>query len=252
MTLELAELTKRRGGIVFRLVGENPLNSANTPDPWEKEALLAIDDGAPWVETFDETTPACTYRYIEPLIIDGSCLSCHTPARGYAVGMRKGGLSVSIPAAGFDRHMRNVIGMLSALALVTLAVALAVLRVMLKDLRSRLDDANANLRLLATTDALTGIANQRTMLVRIGGEEFLLIAPDTTTETAAALAERVLDALRSEPCTACSRTIRMTASAGVAGATPSDEDAEALLGCADHALYEAKRLGRDQVHVTEK
>lgn len=312
MTRELAELTKRRGGIFFRLVSENPLNPYNAADLWEEEALRAIDNGAPWVDTFDETSSTRVYRYIEPLIIDESCLSCHTPARGYSVGMRKGGLSVSIPTAGFDRHMRNLIGMLSALALFTLAVALAVLRAMLKDLRSRLDDANASLHLLATTDALTGVANRRTLLARlgeefersrrserplsvvefdldhfkdvndvhghaagdcalrefvqrtrsviraydvfgrIGGEEFLLIAPDTTTETAAALAERVLDKLRSEPCTACSRIIRMTASAGVAGATPSDEDAETLLSRADHALYEAKRLGRDRVHVAEE
>ena len=73
-------------------------------------------------------------------------------------------------------------------------------------------------------------------LARYGGEEFAVLLPDCTVAQAALLVER----LRSET------PSHQTCSVGIAH-FDGHEDADALLGRADVALYEAKRLGRDRV-----
>jgi diguanylate cyclase (GGDEF)-like protein len=84
---------------------------------------------------------------------------------------------------------------------------------------------------------------------RYGGEEFLVLLPNTTLDGAIALAESIRDRVemlheRQEegvqtPC---------TVSLGVASrASGSDEDRDSLCQRADRALYEAKRRGRNRV-----
>jgi diguanylate cyclase (GGDEF)-like protein len=80
---------------------------------------------------------------------------------------------------------------------------------------------------------------------RLGGDEFAIIAPDTGSAGAVALAERLRRSFGrlhqgADPLPP------VTASFGVAECS-EDEPAEALLSRADHALYEAKRRGRDCV-----
>ncbi|MNL81894.1 diguanylate cyclase [compost metagenome] len=43
--------------------------------------------------------------------------------------------------------------------------------------------------------------------------------------------------------------LKCTVSAGVAAGAPTGQPFETVLGLADNALYEAKRAGRDRVHV---
>jgi len=78
---------------------------------------------------------------------------------------------------------------------------------------------------------------------RWGGEEFLVLCPETGATEAAAVAERLRQAVKDHPfITAGSQTI----SAGVTGYLPGDT-ADTLLGMADAALYRAKGEGRDKV-----
>ncbi len=86
---------------------------------------------------------------------------------------------------------------------------------------------------------------------RLGGEEFLIVAPGTDAETAYNLAARVLEHVRSSPIDCGTGVIMLTTSAGVATIEPSDDDFEKLLGRADAALYRAKDLGRDRTEVAE-
>ena len=80
------------------------------------------------------------------------------------------------------------------------------------------------------------------VVARIGGEEFLMLLPDSDSLTAFAVAERVRAAVRSADYP--SGAGRLTASLGVS--TLSGElDAEGLIAQADAALYWAKRHGRD-------
>jgi two-component system cell cycle response regulator len=79
---------------------------------------------------------------------------------------------------------------------------------------------------------------------RLGGEEFLVVLPDTDAEAAA----RVTDKLRCEAALAAveheGERIAVTVSIGVA--TWAGERPEALLRRADGALYGAKTAGRDR------
>ncbi len=84
---------------------------------------------------------------------------------------------------------------------------------------------------------------------RIGGEEFLLVLPETEVEGALLLAERLRACLSETPHQLPTGPLQVTCSLGVAQWTPEDRDAGALLGRADEALYEAKRQGRNQVVV---
>ncbi len=80
---------------------------------------------------------------------------------------------------------------------------------------------------------------------RTGGEEFVLLLPDTDREGAVRLAESVRDALRSLKVKGVDRTV--TASLGVATFPEDAADVATLLRSADRALYSAKRQGRDRV-----
>ncbi|MBM3724307.1 MAG: diguanylate cyclase [Acidobacteria bacterium] len=88
---------------------------------------------------------------------------------------------------------------------------------------------------------------------RYGGEEFIVVLPGCDAEAAAGHAERLRAALEAEPMDlgeTVGGSIQVTASFGVAsvgGRTYTTP--QALLHCADEALYESKRAGRNRVTV---
>ena len=81
---------------------------------------------------------------------------------------------------------------------------------------------------------------------RIGGEEFAILLSGVEAGEAAEVAERLRQALRSEPV----NDLRVTMSFGVATLSPAGGfDEEELFARADAALYRAKSSGRDRVCV---
>lgn len=86
------------------------------------------------------------------------------------------------------------------------------------------------------------------LLGRYGGEEFLLLLPETTAHAAAQLCERLRASVAGNVLTFDGQEISVTISIGICGrnrdaVTSLDE----LIQLADKALYRAKRAGRDQV-----
>ena len=84
------------------------------------------------------------------------------------------------------------------------------------------------------------------ILVRRGGEEFVLIMPATTTEQATFIAERVRKYAADQPIAVGSARVRQTVSIGVA-TWNFREAADALQLRADDAMYDAKQMGRNRV-----
>ena len=82
---------------------------------------------------------------------------------------------------------------------------------------------------------------------RIGGEEFALLLPDTTQNSAGYLAERVRQRINKYPYIAGKMLIEVTASLGVAVMNADDAGFNVMLQRADEALYVAKHGGRNRV-----
>jgi two-component system cell cycle response regulator len=83
---------------------------------------------------------------------------------------------------------------------------------------------------------------------RLGGEEFMIIMPDTEIRRAYQVGERLRACVAAEPFQVNSRTqLRVTASVGLACLERSDDTPETVFKRADEALYTAKREGRNRV-----
>lgn len=82
------------------------------------------------------------------------------------------------------------------------------------------------------------------LLVRFGGEEFVLLLPCTTVEAAFQVAERIRLA-----CVPQTATIDCTVSIGIAAYHPAHDTLDTMLERADAALYQAKSSGRNRVVV---
>ena len=89
------------------------------------------------------------------------------------------------------------------------------------------------------------------LLARLGGEEFVVLLPDTHGEAAKLVAERLRHCIGDAPfeVTAEDRRIPVTVSVGVAVGGRPDDTVDSLMRRADIALYEAKRSGRNCVIV---
>ena len=88
------------------------------------------------------------------------------------------------------------------------------------------------------------------LVARLGGEEFVVVMPETDIASAAEVAERLRLAVAKEPFTvrASGKELAATISIGVAAAEGGD-DRDRLLRRADEALYSAKTAGRDRVII---
>ena len=97
-------------------------------------------------------------------------------------------------------------------------------------------------------DLLAGHVRQTDTVARLGGEEFIVLMPQTPAEGALALAEKLRLAVRGQTLDWHGQCIGVTASLGVSSACPGEHTSfEALYGAADQALYAAKNQGRDRV-----
>lgn len=85
---------------------------------------------------------------------------------------------------------------------------------------------------------------------RLGGEEFIILLPETTIEQAAMIGNRLLSALSSIDIKTNAAIIQVTATIGIAQLLPNDPDFNAIIQRADEALYRGKETGRNRVEVT--
>jgi len=120
----------------------------------------------------------------------------------------------------------------------------------LKEINDRLGHAAGNRAILGLADAVREELRDTDFAARYGGDEFVVLLPQTTAAAAGLFAERLRRRLL-EVSQAAGLPVR--ASIGVAALSPDEvganDAAEDLLRRADEALYKAKRSGRDRVEV---
>jgi diguanylate cyclase (GGDEF)-like protein len=119
-----------------------------------------------------------------------------------------------------------------------------------KSVNDRYGHAAGDAVLVAISRRLRQALREEDMVVRWGGEEFLVFAPDVAASRLDDIAQRIMDAVSSEPVMYRSKAIRVTASIGFAP-MPLPPNAtrlswERTLGLVDMALYMAKLHGRNR------
>ncbi|MGD9808180.1 MAG: DUF3365 domain-containing protein [Deferribacterales bacterium] len=178
MTRLVSEIFAESDGVQIRMVGVNPLNHANAPEEWEEEGLEAFRNGA---KSFSIHSSApffnSTYRYISPLYVDESCLSCHA-RDGYEENELIGGISVTIPESKISYVMlrgtvRNVTvyAMISLVLIITVTLLQKKVFMLTQEQEKAIDDLNAEIKHREMTEnALmrqTRIASQGELLTLV-------------------------------------------------------------------------------------
>ena len=114
-----------------------------------------------------------------------------------------------------------------------------------KIINDRLGHDVGDLALRAVAQVLRQQSRGMDFMARVGGEEFLMLCPQTDQAAAVCVAERIRMSI-----TALEGDLPpITVSAGVAVGPTAGQDEASLLRAADQALLQAKRLGRNQVCV---
>jgi diguanylate cyclase (GGDEF)-like protein len=110
-----------------------------------------------------------------------------------------------------------------------------------KEINDSFGHAAGDVMLRAVSRLLTSLARQGDTVARWGGEEFVVVLPETDLAGAQRFAERLRRTIEAHAV----GDMKTSASCGVATMLPEDT-VEELLGAADQALYQAKSNGRNR------
>lgn len=86
---------------------------------------------------------------------------------------------------------------------------------------------------------------------RIGGEEFIVLLPDTAMTEIIAIAERIHRSVGEKPFHVEQHDLAVTISIGVACTRPGEKDLSQAIRRADTALYRAKNMGRNRIEIAD-
>jgi diguanylate cyclase (GGDEF)-like protein len=96
---------------------------------------------------------------------------------------------------------------------------------------------------------VTASMRETNLAARFGGEEFIVVLPDTNTKSCTLVAERIRKAVMSMvvPSNTEKPLPQLTVSIGIAVFPEHGQNLEEVIQASDKALYESKRLGRNRV-----
>jgi diguanylate cyclase (GGDEF)-like protein len=116
-----------------------------------------------------------------------------------------------------------------------------------KQINDRYGHAAGDVVLARTAACLRQSLRDADLPARLGGEEFVVMLPETSLASAMAAAERIRETLAQASIEHDGQGIAVTASIGVATLQSDSADIASILSAADQALYEAKARGRNRV-----
>jgi diguanylate cyclase (GGDEF)-like protein len=103
--------------------------------------------------------------------------------------------------------------------------------------------------LVGVTQRCAQELRQIDLLGRYGGDEFVVLLPETGIENACRVAERLRTTIAAIPFNANGKPLHITISVGVACMQDGRKTLEELVECADGALYQAKENGRNRIEA---
>lgn len=309
----ISELSEESGLFKFHVASLKPINkSTSSPDSFEKKALESFEKGGKEAFAVEQSQNGEVYRYMAPLVYSKQCDKCHG-FEDYAIGDIRGGISVSIPMAMVNAKLQdNRIYIVTSAALV-LGLLLVFLFTLSNKFMKKLDETQAQLLVMATTDGLTKLYNRKVaierfeeeiskhnrfnkplscllldidhfktindnhghqagdaflvnmaeilqrfsrqydIVCRYGGEEFIVILPETDLTAALFVAEKMRLQVEQESVVFNGSTISTTVSVGAVQMLPGkDETSDDIISRADKALYKAKESGRNRIITAEE
>lgn len=98
-------------------------------------------------------------------------------------------------------------------------------------------------------DLIRRTVRKTDIAARYGGEEIIILLPDTEERQASTVAEKIRHAIQSEDLIVANTAIKVTVSIGVAAVESGTTDVRATIEAADKALYRAKGAGRNRVEL---
>lgn len=176
-----------------RYVSDTPRNRADEPDAFEQAAIDAFraDAGTTEYYGYAERDGRRVFRYVEPMALDASCLSCHGepageidlsgyPREGFSEGHVYGALSMEIPTAVFEEASAQNAGLnigfslaliVGCVAIISLAIAYLVTRPLTRvqaamekvgagDLSTRLPDTTSSTEMAVLSRGFNVMADQ--------------------------------------------------------------------------------------------
>jgi len=316
MTREISEYAEKAGDFKFHITSLKPLNPNNTPDEFEKNALMLFEKGREELFVTENKGASSIFRYMAPLFVEQDCLGCHAK-QGYKPGDVRGGISVQFDITDIKHEMTINKVFIVTLSILTTIVLLTIIYFLILRLARRLSEAYSTIEKMSVTDELTQIYNRRyfhnrlsneiaramryghslslvlldidhfkkvndtyghqagdkilfqvatnlktncrkiDIVARYGGEELVIILPETDVKGAESLAEKIRESIECQEFDiGDDKSINITASLGVSclrSEEISGPDDEALIvKWADEALYSAKKNGRNRSEVYTK
>ncbi|QSV46739.1 HD domain-containing phosphohydrolase [Geobacter benzoatilyticus] len=170
---KLSEYADRQGLYRFHLASLRPLNPANTPTPFEAQALRQFElsgynASKRGIAGIVQEGSNSAYQRVIPLVVEKSCLVCHL-RQGYRLGDIRGSLSVTIPLHEAERQIGKARILYASAAFGIMAVVMGTLYLLLRRMvlkpvahlhtvASKLSAGNYNARAaLATGDELENL-----------------------------------------------------------------------------------------------
>ncbi|OGA47957.1 MAG: hypothetical protein A3F74_02570 [Betaproteobacteria bacterium RIFCSPLOWO2_12_FULL_62_58] len=109
------------------------------------------------------------------------------------------------------------------------------------------DAGNRLLKL--TVQCIQSQLREADIVGRYGGDEFLVLLPETRGSGAAGVAARVRQSIAATPLSIRDKTVQITVSIGIASYPEDGNDFETIMKKADQAMYASKNKGKNQVTV---
>ncbi len=169
-TREISQLANESGLFTVRITSLKPVNALkNSPDAFERDALLKLENGIKEVSKVDRTANGVFYRYVAPLYYETTCNRCHSH-QGYNNGDIRGGISISIPMDELVDEMKlsrlyTLLGFI-----VVFGTMFLILFIIARRFMRELAVAQGELERSACTDSLTGLFNRKTAEIRFREE----------------------------------------------------------------------------------